>query len=176
MAPVAGGARRARGRGTWSCRVRELPERARREQRGRRSPPRADRLERVKDVVVVDGAAVQGAFEGVRAAPARDIGDHEVVRAQAPAVRAAVGLEGGVEVAALGQRDSGLIDQPLGALQRPAAADASPCDAGQLQRDSLAPPRPSFAITPSKFATISLRYVVSSSRRKTARAIASGRA
>jgi hypothetical protein len=52
------------------------------------------------------------------------LADHEVARAQAPAVRTAVGLDGGVEVAVLGQRDGDLLDQPLGPLQRPAAADA----------------------------------------------------
>ena len=47
-----------------------------------------------------------------------------MVRPEAAAVDAAVGVERGVEVPAADERAGRLLDEPLGALEGPAAADA----------------------------------------------------
>src|SRR3954468_15959073 len=145
---------RARGRGrstrsaaTWPCRRstarcssracrrrssttsccphgRQTHQRPRTEEGRRRLPPRADPLERVEDVVVVGRGAVHAALERVRRPGRGEVGDDEVVRTEALAVDAPVALERRVQILAAGARGGRLVDEPLGALERPAAADA----------------------------------------------------
>src|SRR5207244_6193728 len=90
----------------------------------RRPPAARDLVDGSCDGRVVGAGAKERALPALHHAPARIVGDEEVVHPEAPLEGAAITLECSVQVTAVQERRDRVVDQTFGALKRPRQNDA----------------------------------------------------